>query len=174
MTEISALTLVAASPTSRTSRTRRSILRLLRPCGCSWHCTKSERRPHDRGELKKHRLTRRTLCRRHHEHPPHTPPTNENQIRNTHSNTNTLPRPTLHRRGHAKCSTDFNPPHAKNTAHAELSTDCTANMHTHAQRTCNSRMTRTGPRPMHENAARAKTPHAHKSPKTATPKSLRK
>ena len=108
----------------------------------------------------------------HHEHPPHAPPSNENQIGNTHANTKTLQRPTLHRRGHAQCSTDFNPPHAKNTAHAQLSTDCTANMHTHAQRTCNSRMTVTGPRPMHENAARAKNPHAHKSPKTAPRQNL--
>ena len=100
-------------------------------------------------------------------HPPYTPPTNKNQTRNTHANTKTLPRATLHRRGRAQCSTDFNPPHAKHSAHAQLSSDCTANMYTHAQRTCNSRTTGTGPRPMHENAARAKTPRAHKSPKTA-------
>ena len=35
--------------------------------------------------------------------------------------------------------------------------------HTCTARTCNSRVTGTRPRPMHENTARAKTPHAHKS-----------
>ena len=76
---------------------------------CQWlllHCTKSEWRPHDLGELqrekKKHRLTRRALCVLHHEHPPYPPLTDKNQTRNTHANTNrntkTLPRPTLHRR----------------------------------------------------------------------------
>ena len=44
--------------------------------------------------------------------------------------------------------------------------------HTHAQRTCNSGVTGTGPRPMHESAARAKTPHPHKSPKTVLTYSL--
>ena len=68
---------------------------------------------------------------------------------------------------HAQCSTDVSPTARKKHHTAQPSTDCTANMYTHAQRTYNSRLTRTGPRPMHENAARAKTPHAHTSPKTA-------
>ena len=43
---------------------------------------------------------------------------------------------------------------------------------TQAQRTCNSPLTGTGLRPLHENAARAKTPHAHESPDTAPGQNL--
>ena len=80
--------------------------------GCSWHCTKSEWRPHDRGELKEKTQTdtANTL-----QTPPRTSTvdTAHEQIRNTRANTKTLPRPTLHRRGHVQRSTDVNPPHAK-------------------------------------------------------------
>ena len=74
---------------------------------------------------------KKNRLRHHHQHPPHTPFTNKKQIRNTRANTK--------KHCHDQLSTDADMPSApqpsihrtqKNTANAQLSTDCTANMHT--------------------------------------------
>ena len=65
-----------------------------------------------------------------HEHPPYTPHTTKKpDQKHTRKHKETLPQPTLHRRGHAQCSTDVNPPHTKKTPH-------THNSQLTAPRTC--------------------------------------
>ena len=67
---------------------------------------------------------------------------NDQKHKRTHTNTQTLSRPTVRRRENKRSSAPTSI-HPTQEGHWQLSIYFTANMHTHTQRTCNSRVTRT-------------------------------